>query len=216
MQLLSRALVALAAIALFVPLNARAASLRIVVLGDSLVAGPGLRHGEAFPEALERRLRASGRDVAITNAGVSGDTAANGLARMDWSIPDGTDLVIVELGANDMLRGHDPNLTRQTLDAVFRRVKERGMALVIAGMRAINNYGPEYQREFDAIYPALAKEHGVPLFPFFMDGIFGHTEFLLPDRLHPSAAGVNEMVERFLPFITPIVDVLAREKQRGG
>ena len=191
-------------------------ALRIVVLGDSLVAGYNLKQDAGFPEVLQRRLRASGRNVAITNAGVSGNTAEDGLARMDWSIPDDTDLVIVELGANDMLRGIDPGKTRVTLDAIFRRVKERGMGLVIAGMRSIDNYGLDYRQKFDAIYPALAKQYDAPLFPFFMDGIFGHPELLLPDRLHPSKAGVEAMVEKFLPFIEPIVDNFPRVSRKAG
>ena len=190
--------------------------LRIVVLGDSLVAGFNLKQGAGFPEVLQRRLLASGRNVAITNAGVSGNTAEDGLARLDWSIPDDTDLVIVELGANDMLRGIAPDKTRATLDAIFRRVKERNMGLVITGMRSINNYGDDYRQKFDAIYPDLARRHDAPLFPFFMDGIFGHPEFLFPDRLHPNKAGVEEMVERFLPFIEPIIDNFPRDVRKAG
>lgn len=195
-------------------LNAQAEPVRIVVLGDSLVAGYMLPRAAAFPAVLERKLRAAGRDVKIENAGVSGDTAAGGLARLDWSVPDGTDLVIVELGANDMLRGLDPERTRATLDTIFRRVHARGMGLAIAGMRSINNWGPEYRQKFDAIYPDLARAYGAPLYPFFMDGVYGHPERLLPDGLHPSAAGVEAMVDNFLPFITPIVD-RAAAKAKG-
>lgn len=190
--------------------------LRIVVLGDSLVAGYNLKQGAGFPEVLQRRLRDSGRNVSITNAGVSGDTSADGLARMDWSIPDDAELVIVELGANDMLRGIDPNKTRKTLDTIFRRVKERGMGLVIAGMRSIDNYGPDFREKFDAIYPALAKQYDAPLFPFFMGGVYNRAELLLPDHLHPSPAGVEVMVDRFLPFIEPIVDAFPRNKGKAG
>ena len=189
---------------------------RIVVLGDSLVAGYNLKQGAGFPEVLQRRLRDSGWNVAITNAGVSGDTSADGLARMDWSIPDDAELVIVELGANDMLRGMDPDKTRKTLDTIFRRVKERGMGLVIAGMRSIDNYGPDFREKFDAIYPALAKQYDAPLFPFFMDGVYNRAELLLPDHLHPSPAGVEVMVDRFLPFIEPIVDAFPRNKGKAG
>lgn len=195
---------------------AATAPLKIVVLGDSLVAGYSLKEGAGFPEVLQRRLLASGRNVAITNAGVSGNTAEDGLARMDWSIPDDTDLVIVELGANDMLRGIPPEKTKATLDAIFRRVKDRKMALVITGMRSINNYGEDYRQKFDSIYPNLAKQYDAPLFPFFMDGIFGHPDLLLPDRLHPNKAGVEEMVERFLPFIEPIIDNLPRDGAKAG
>lgn len=190
--------------------------LRIVVLGDSLVAGHNLKQGAGFPEVLQRRLADSGRNVAITNAGVSGDTSEDGLARMGWSIPDDTELVIVELGANDMLRGIDPARTKKTLDAIFRRVKERGMGLVIAGMRSIDNYGPDFRDKFDAIYPALAKQYDAPLFPFFMDGVYNRAELLLPDHLHPSPAGVEVMVDRFLPFIEPIIDAFPRDKRKAG
>ena len=137
--------VCLAMVTSAMPARAAENPLRIVVLGDSLVAGFALKEGTAFPEVLQKRLLASGRNVAVTNAGVSGNTAEDGLARLDWSIPDDADLVIVELGANDMLRGIPPEKTKAALAAIFRRVKERNMGLVIAGMRAINNYGPDYQ-----------------------------------------------------------------------
>ena len=196
--------------------GADARQVNVVVLGDSLSAGPGLVSGQAFPEVLQRRLRAAGRDVAITNAGVSGDTAADGLARMDWSIPDGTDLVIVELGANDMLRGYDNSATRATLDTIFRRIKDRGIGLVIAGMHSIDNYGPRYRQQFEAIYPELAKTYGAPLYPFFMVGIYERPELVLFDHMHPNAAGVEAMVGGFLPFIQPIVDTYARGAPKSG
>ena len=206
----------LAMLTLATPARAAEKPLRIVVLGDSLVAGFALKEGTAFPEVLERRLLASGRNVAVTNAGVSGNTAEDGLARLDWSLPDDADLVIVELGANDMLRGIPPEKTKAALAAIFRRVKERNMGLVIAGMRAINNYGPDYRQTFDAIYPELAREFDAPLFPFFMDGIFGNADLLFPDRLHPNPAGVERMVQQFLPFIKPVVDDFPRGARKAG
>ena len=213
---MARGAAALVALMLMSASNVMASPLRIVVLGDSLVAGYLLKPGQAFPEVLAQKLKASGRDVQITNAGVSGDDSAGGLARMDWSIPDGTDLVIVELGANDMLRGHDPDKTRATLDTIFTRIKQRGMGLVIAGMRSIDNWGPAYRQKFDAIYPALAQKHKAPLFPFFMDNVFGQHDLLLPDRLHPNPAGVEKMVDEFLPFIEPVIDARARNARPAG
>ena len=197
------AVVALAAT--LIPVVA-ATPLRIVVLGDSLSAGYQLPRTAAFPDVLQQRLKASGRDVVITNAGVSGDTAADGLARMDWSIPDDTDLVIVELGGNDMLRGIDPSETVKTLDTICARIKARGIGLVIAGMHAIDNYGPQYRQRFDAIYPQLAAKYDAPLYPFFMQGIYENVGNLLPDHLHPNPSGVVAMVDGFLPFITPVID----------
>ena len=199
-----------------VALSARAEPLRMVVLGDSLSAGFMLPAAAAFPAVLQRRLREDGRDVVIENAGVSGDTAQDGLARLDWSVPDGTDLVIVELGANDMLRGIDPDITRATLDTILKRIQARKMGLVLAGMRSIGNWGADYAMRFEAIYPSLARTYDAPLYPFFMDGIYEHPELVLADKLHPAVAGVEAMVDRFLPFIEPVVDraieTLARRK----
>ncbi len=180
--------------------------LRVVALGDSLTAGYGLPRDASFPAVLERRLRQSGRDVRIENAGVSGDTAADGLARLDWSVPDDARLAIVELGANDMLRGLDPDRTKATLDAVFGRIRAKGLTLVVAGMRSVSNWGPDYRAQFDAIYPALAQKYGAPLYPFFTEGVTGRPDLLLSDGLHPNAKGVEALVDRFLPFITPVVD----------
>jgi acyl-CoA thioesterase-1 len=195
---------------------AMARPVHIVVLGDSLSAGFLLPADAAFPAVLQRRLREEGADVVIENAGVSGDTAADGLARVDWSVPDGTDFVIVELGANDMLRGIDSDQTRATLDAICKRIAARGIGLVIAGMRSIGNWGSGYGMRFEAIYPSLAREHSAPLYPFFMDGVFNRPDLLLPDRLHPNARGVEAMVAGFLPFIESVVDSYARKAHRAG
>jgi len=140
--------------------------LTIVVLGDSLSAGYGLPREAAFPEALERALKARGHNVRMVNAGVSGDTATGGLERLDWSVPEGTDGVIVELGANDMLRGVDPAVTRRALDAIVTRLKARGIPVMLAGMYAQRNLGPAYVERFDAIYRDLAAKHGLVLYPF--------------------------------------------------
>lgn len=178
---------------------------RIVGFGDSLMAGYGLDAGQSFPEKLEKALRDRGHDVVIVNAGVSGDTTAGGLARLDWSVPDGTQLVILELGANDMLRGIGPEITEKNLDTMITRLKERGISVLLAGMRAAPNLGPDYQAAFDAIYPALAQRHGIALYPFFLDGVAADAAFLLEDGMHPNAAGIDRMVEKVLPQIEKVL-----------
>lgn len=190
------------------PQAATAAPLRMVALGDSLTAGYSLPQSAAFPVILEAALKERGHDVSITNAGVSGDTASGGLARVDWSVPDGTQAVILELGANDMLRGVDPAITEKALDAIIIRLKERGIAVMLAGMRAAPNLGADYGRRFEGIYTTLAAKHDLVLYPFFLDGVTGNTAHVLPDGLHPTAVGVEVIVERILPtverFITGI------------
>lgn len=175
--------------------------LKLVALGDSLTAGYLLPERDAFPVVLEAALKARGHAVEIANAGVSGDTANGGLDRLDWSVPDGTDGVILELGANDMLRGTDPDLTRRALDTIVSRLKARGIPVMLAGMYAGRNMGPDYVARFDAIYPELAARHGLVLYPFFLDGVAGVAGMGLPDGLHPAAAGVRVMVERILPSV---------------
>lgn len=185
------------------PVGAAAAAepLRIVALGDSLTAGYLLPSGAAFPDQLQKALRARGHAVEIANAGVSGDTATQGLERLDWSVPDGTHAVIVELGANDALRGIDPAVTRKALDAIVTRLKSRGIAVMLAGMLAPRNMGGEYARDFDAIYPELAAKHGVPLYPFFLDGVAGISRLNLKDGIHPTTEGVGVIVQRILPSV---------------
>ena len=170
-----------------------------MVLGDSLSAGFGLAANEALPAKLEKALRAKGLSVAVENAGVSGDTAAGGLARLDWSVPDGTDAVIVELGANDALRGADPKATRAALEAIVRKLKERRIAVLLAGMMAPRNLGPDYAKAFDAIYPELAAAHDLILYPFILEGVAGVSGLNLSDGIHPTAAGVDMMVKGLLP-----------------
>ena len=183
----------------------QAEPMRMIGFGDSLMAGYGLQPGESFPEKLQAALKAKGHDVAIANAGVSGDTSSGGLARLDWSVPDGTRLVILELGANDMLRGVAPELTERNLDAIVSRLKERDIAVLLAGMRAAPNLGPAYQQAFDGLYPRLAEKHGLPLYPFFLDGVATDRAYLLDDGMHPNAQGVDRMVERFLPAIEKVL-----------
>ncbi len=178
----------------------------MVVLGDSLSAGYGLPGGAAFPERLAQALKAKGIDVSMINAGVSGDTTSGGLGRLDWSVPEGTEAVILELGANDALRGLDPALTRKALDTALTKLKERKIAVLLAGMYAPRNMGPEYAKSFDAIFPELAAKHQAILYPFFLEGVAGDAKLNLPDGLHPTAGGVDEIVKRILPKAEELVE----------
>jgi acyl-CoA thioesterase I len=180
-------------------------SVRFVVLGDSLTAGLGLPADEAFPAKLERALKAKGLAIEVINAGVSGDTASGGLARLDWSVPEGTDAVILELGANDMLRGIDPKLTRQALEEIVRRLSARGVPVLLAGMRAAANLGNDYRRAFEALYSDLAGRYDLLLYPFFLDGVAGEAGLNQSDGLHPTAAGVDAIVARILPKVEELV-----------
>lgn len=175
--------------------------LRIVAFGDSLSAGYGLPSAAAFPNVLERELRRKGHAVTVENAGVSGDTASGGRDRLDWSVADGTDLVIVELGANDSLRGLDPKITEVALDDIVTRLKARRINVILAGMLAPPNNGPDYARAFNGLYTRLAEKHGVPLYPFFLAGVAGDPKLNLPDGIHPTAAGIEEIVRRILPTV---------------
>jgi acyl-CoA thioesterase-1 len=179
--------------------------LKIVALGDSLTAGYGLAASEAFPVRLQRSLAAKGIATDIANAGVSGDTTSGGLARFDWSVPDGTDAVILELGANDALRGVDPKVARDALEAMLRRLGDRHIPVLLCGMVAPRNMGPDYAKAFDAIYPDLAKQYGAILYPFFLDGVAAEPKLNQRDGLHPTAAGVDVIVERILPAVERLV-----------
>lgn len=174
---------------------------KIVGFGDSLMAGYGLNPGESFPEKLEKALRNKGHDVVIINAGVSGDTTSGGLSRLDWSVPDGTQLVILELGANDMLRGIDPALVEQNLDKMLARLKERNIPVLLAGMVAAPNLGHAYGEQFGTIYPKLAEKYGVTLYPFFLDGVAADPKLLLDDGMHPTSEGIDRMVAKALPTV---------------
>ncbi|MCC6205258.1 MAG: arylesterase [Hyphomicrobiales bacterium] len=197
---------AILAIAAFgVARSAGAEPYRIVGFGDSLMAGYQLGPGESFPEKLQVALKAKGLDVEVAGAGVSGDTTSGGLARLDWSVPDGTDLVVLELGGNDMLRGIAPELTEKNLDAILSRLNERGIRVLLVGMLAAPNLGPEYAEAFNGIYPRLAEKYGVPLYPFFLDGVAADLKLLQSDGIHPTAEGVDIMVERMLPFVEKVI-----------
>ena len=205
-------LVALAlAAAIAAPTAAADRPVRIVALGDSLTAGLGLPANAVFPVRLEKALRAKGLAVEVINAGVSGDTASGGLARLDWSVPDGTDAVILELGANDMLTGVDPKVTRKALAEIVRRLSERRIAILLAGMRAAPNLGERYGREFEAIYSDLATANDLLLYPFFLDGVAAQSKLNQHDGIHPSAAGVDIIVARILPKAEELV-ARVREK----
>jgi acyl-CoA thioesterase-1 len=186
---------------------------KIVALGDSLTAGLGLPASAAFPAKLAAELKAKGHAVEVINAGVSGDTATGGLSRLDWSVPEGTDAVILELGANDMLRGVDPNVTRRALDETVRRLTERRIAVLLAGMRAIPNLGVDYVRGFETIYPEIAAKYDVLLYPFFLDGIAGDARFNQRDGLHPLATGVDVIVAGILPKVE---ELLTRARNKRG
>lgn len=180
---------------------ARAEPIRLVAFGDSLTAGLGLPGNQAFPAKLQAALKARGHDVVIENAGVSGDTASAGLARLDWSIPDGTQGVILELGANDALRGIDPAVTEKALDDALARLKARNIPVLLAGMLAPPNLGAGYKQRFDAIYPKLAAKYAVPLYPFFLEGVAAQAPLNQPDGIHPNAAGVDAIVAAMLPAV---------------
>jgi acyl-CoA thioesterase I len=184
---------------------AAARTLKLVVLGDSLTAGLGLPPGAAFPDQLEAALRKGGFDVAVVNAGVSGDTAEDGLARYDWSVPADADALVVELGANDMLRGLPSQRTAAALTAILGRARAVRMPTLVAGMRAAPNLGADYDRAFDSIYPAAAQASGAALYPFFLDGVAGDAKLNQPDGMHPTAAGVALIVGRMLPSVEELL-----------
>lgn len=179
--------------------------IKIVALGDSLTAGYGLPDSDGFVPRLQAALTAKGINAVIQNAGVSGDTAADGLARLDWSVPDGTDAVILELGANDMLRGFKPKLTHDALDTILHRLTERHIAVLLCGMRAAPNLGADYAAAFERIYPDLAAKYNVALYPFFLDGVAGDLKLLQHDGLHPNPEGVNVIVQHILPHVTDLI-----------
>jgi acyl-CoA thioesterase-1 len=180
-------------------------AIKIVAFGDSLTAGFGLPADAAFPAKLQRALRAKGIDAEVVNAGVSGDTTSGGLARLNWSLPEGADAVILELGANDALRGLDPKVTRSALDQILRRLKERRIEVLLAGMRAPRNFGPDYAGAFDAIFPQLASAHDVLFYPFFLEGVATDSKLNQPDGLHPTAAGVDAIVAAIIPKVEELV-----------
>jgi acyl-CoA thioesterase I len=192
----------------FGPALARAEAqkpLHIVAFGDSLFAGYGLRPAQAFPVQLQKELKARGHNVVIANAGVSGDTTADGLHRLAWAVPDGTDAVILELGANDALRGIDPKVTRANLEKMIATLLKRHIPILLAGMRSPANWGDHYSDDFDAIFPDLAREHGLIFYPFFLEGVVLDPKLNQDDGMHPSGKGVAEIVKRITPTVEELI-----------
>ena len=185
---------------------------KMVVLGDSLSAGLGLSAAAAFPQRLQKSLSVNGIEVSMINAGVSGDTASGGRDRLDWSVPEGTDAVILELGANDALRGTDPKLTRSALSDILTRLKARGIAVLLCGMVAPPNYGADYSARFNAIYPELAKSFGVPLYPFFLEGVATDARLNQADGMHPTAEGVDVIVKNILPAVQAFLGAISTQR----
>jgi acyl-CoA thioesterase I len=202
-----RGLAIMALLIMLAAANAPAATKtpEILVFGDSLTAGFGLPPEASFPARLEAKMHADGIEVRVVNAGVSGDTTAGGLARLDWALADKPDLVIVELGANDALRGIDPATVRANLDAIIVKIQASGAKLLLAGMRAPPNWGEEYQDKFDRIYPELAHAHDAPLYPFFLEGVAMKPELNQPDGLHPNERGVAAVVDRIAPLVGRLI-----------
>jgi acyl-CoA thioesterase I len=211
-RVVQRLLLAAAIGGFFAPAGAQERPLRIVALGDSLTAGLGLPANQALPVRLQAALKAKGIAVEVADAGVSGDTAANGLARLDWAVGDKADGVIVALGANDMLRGLDPAVTRKALDEILRRLAERKIPVLLAGMRAAPNFGEDFGKRFEAIYPELAARYDVLLYPFLLDGVAADAKLNQRDGIHPTAAGVDRMVAGILPKVE---ELIARIRQRS-
>jgi acyl-CoA thioesterase I len=187
-----------------------AAPVKMVVLGDSLSAGYGLAGPDAFPAKLQKALKARGIEVDMTNAGVSGDTSSGGRDRLDWSVPEGTQAVIVELGANDALRGTDPAITRKALTDIVTRLKARGIAVMLCGMLAPPNYGADFATRFNSIYPDIAKSFGVSLYPFFLDGVASDARLNQADGIHPTAEGVDIIVKNILPSVEAFLSSISR------
>ena len=185
---------------------------KMVVLGDSLSAGFGLAGSDSFPEKLQKALKTKGIEVDMINAGVSGDTSSGGRDRLDWSVPEGTQAVIVELGANDALRGTDPAVTRAALTDIVTRLKARGIAVLLCGMLAPPNYGSDYSARFNSIYPDLAKSSGVPLYPFFLDGVATDAKLNQADGLHPTAEGIDVLVKNILPTVQAFLGAISGKR----
>jgi acyl-CoA thioesterase-1 len=185
---------------------------KIVALGDSLTTGLGLPAQDAFPARLQKALDAKGIKAEIVDAGVSGDTSSGGLSRLDWSVPQDADAVIVELGANDALRAIDPKVTREALGKIVAQLRERRIEVLLCGMMAPRNLGADYAKAFDPIYPDIVKAHDVLFYPFFLDGIAADPKFTQTDGMHPNAAGVGRIVEGLLPKVE---ELIARVRAKG-
>lgn len=187
--------------------------IKIVAFGDSLTAGFGLAKSQAFPARLEAALQKRGYNVRVLNAGISGDTTSGGLARLDWSIPKGTDGVILELGANDALQGLPPKLARKNLDEMITRLKSRNIAVLLTGMKALRNWGDDYVAAFDPIFADLSSKHDVLLYPFFLEGVALDPNLNLPDGLHPNAKGIEKIVVGILPKSLELIERVRQSKE---
>ena len=194
------------------PAASPAKPIKMAVLGDSLSAGLGLPGQAAFPARLQKALGDKGITVDMINAGVSGDTASGGRDRLDWSIPEGTEVVIVELGANDALRGTDPAVTRAALTDILKRLKERKIAVLLCGMVAPPNYGSDYAAKFNSIYPELSKSFDVTLYPFFLDGVAADAKLNQADGIHPTAEGVDIIVKNILPVVEAVLGTISGQR----
>jgi acyl-CoA thioesterase-1 len=212
MLVLGLALMAAGTAAAQAPAGSGAKPIKMVVLGDSLSAGLGLSASSAFPARLQNALKNKSIAVDMINAGVSGDTSSGGRDRLDWSVPEGTEAVILELGANDALRGIDPAVTRAALSDILSRLKARKIAVLLCGMVAPPNYGSDYSARFNAIYPDLAKAFGVPLYPFFLDGVATEARLNQADGLHPTADGVDVIVKNILPTVQAFVGTISGQR----
>jgi acyl-CoA thioesterase-1 len=195
-----------------VPATPPAKPVKMVVLGDSLSAGLGLSASAAFPARLQKALDDKGIRVVMINAGVSGDTSSGGRDRLDWSVPEGTEAVILELGANDALRGIDPAVTRAALSDILTQLKARKIAVLMCGMLAPPNYGSEYAARFNAIYPELSKSFGVPLYPFFLEGVAAEAKLNQADGMHPTAEGIDVIVKNILPMVEAFLGTISGQR----
>jgi acyl-CoA thioesterase-1 len=212
-QALARLVLAVAVAFCAVAANAADKPVNIVALGDSLTAGYGLKNEDAFPAKLQRALAAKGIAANVSNAGVSGDTMSGGLARLDWSVPPETEAVILELGANDALRGLDPAVTRRALDTILSALGRRNIPVLLCGMLAPRNLGADYARSFDPMFPELARTHDAVFYPFFLDGVVADSKLNQGDGLHPTAAGVDAIVAKILPKVE---ELIARARAKRG
>lgn len=203
----------------FMPLSSRAADVRpitLVAFGDSLSAGYLLPPNASFPAQLQVALQAKGYKVEVVNAGVSGDTSAGGVQRLDWSLQGNVDGVILELGANDALRGIEPGITKANLDKLLERIKAKGADVLLAGMKAPANWGADYEKTFDAIYPELAAKHAVSLYPFFLQNVVGVEGLTMDDGLHPTEKGVAELVRSILPDVEAMLKRIGERKSAAA
>lgn len=188
---------------------AAAQTVTLLALGDSLTAGYGLQPSDAFPVKLEAALQARGHDVKVINGGIAGDTALDGASRVDWALSEEVDAVIVEFGANDALRGLPVPQAEQALDQLLGKLADRKLPVLLAGMRAPPNLGPEYQAAFDGMYARLAEKHGSLLYPFFLDGVAAEAKLNQADGMHPNPAGVDIIVSRILPSVERLLEQAA-------